>query len=83
MDLKNLKALDKHTVQVPMTSPYGSFLDQLAYWYYLYIIPTASTRRKPNGTGPFSVPELHPRASAACSPRTRTTGSRACPTSTR
>src|SRR5205823_120859 len=25
VDLKGLKALDQHTVQVPMTSPYGSF----------------------------------------------------------
>src|SRR6266571_3253289 len=39
VDVKGLKALDKHTVLVPMTSPYGSFLDQLSYWYYLYVVP--------------------------------------------
>ncbi len=40
IDVKNLKKLDSRTVLVPMTIPYGSFLDQLAYWYYLYIVPT-------------------------------------------
>jgi peptide/nickel transport system substrate-binding protein len=53
IDLKGLKALDKHTVLVPMTSPYGSFVDQLAYWYYLYIVPVGFNPAKPNGTGPF------------------------------
>ena len=42
-----------------MTSPYGSFLDQLAYWYYLYIVPTGFNPAKPNGTGAVQVPELH------------------------
>src|SRR5690242_6528077 len=50
IDLGGLKALDKHTVQVPMTSPYGSFVDQLSYWYYLYIVPTGFNPAKPNGT---------------------------------
>jgi peptide/nickel transport system substrate-binding protein len=54
MDLNALKALDKHTVQVTFTSPYASFLDQLAYWYYLYIIPDGlNPKATPNGTGPF------------------------------
>ena len=52
-DVKGLKALDKLTVQVPMTSPYGSFTDQLAYWYYLYIVPANFNPAKPNGTGAF------------------------------
>ena len=63
-------------------SPYGSFLDQLAYWYYLYIVPTGfdpATRTEParSNTSPSH------RASAVCSSRTRTTGSRAFPMSTR
>jgi peptide/nickel transport system substrate-binding protein len=53
IDLKNLKAIDKHTVQVPFTQHYGSFLDQLAFWYYLYIVPVGFNPAKPNGTGPF------------------------------
>jgi peptide/nickel transport system substrate-binding protein len=64
MDLSGLKALDSHTVQVPFTSPYGSFLEQLAYWYYLYIIPDgfdpAAPGAKPNGTGPFVYQSFTP-----------------------
>jgi len=60
IDVKNLKKLDKLTVQVPMTSPYGSFLDQLAYWYYLYIVPTGFNPAKPNGTGPFKYQSFTP-----------------------
>src|SRR5260221_11717351 len=52
IDLKGLRALDKRTVLVPMTSPYGSFVDQLAYWYYLYIAPVGFNPKQPNGTGP-------------------------------
>src|SRR5713101_7923460 len=39
VDLPNVKKVDSLTVQVPMTSPFGSFIDQLSYWYYLYIVP--------------------------------------------
>ncbi len=60
VDLKGLKALDKLTVLVPMTSPYGSFLDQLAYWYYLYIVPTGFNPAKPNGTGAFMYQSFTP-----------------------
>jgi peptide/nickel transport system substrate-binding protein len=60
VDAKGLKALDKHTVLVPMTSPYGSFVDQLAYWYYLYIVPTGFNPKQPNGTGPFKYQSFTP-----------------------
>jgi peptide/nickel transport system substrate-binding protein len=62
MNLSGLKALDSHTVLVPFTSPYGSFLNQLAYWYYLYIIPDGfdPTKQKPNGTGPFVYQSFTP-----------------------
>jgi peptide/nickel transport system substrate-binding protein len=60
IDLAGLKALDKRTVQVPMTSPYGSFVDQLAYWYYLYIVPAGFNPSKPNGTGPFKYQSFTP-----------------------
>src|SRR5439155_13373864 len=61
MDFKNLKAVDKLTVKVPFTSPYGSFLDQLAFWYYLYIVPEGfdPAKQKPNGTGPFKYQSFH------------------------
>ena len=60
IDVKGLKKLDKLTVQVPMTSPYGSFLDQLAYWYYLYIVPVGFNPAKPNGTGAFKYQSFTP-----------------------
>jgi peptide/nickel transport system substrate-binding protein len=60
IDLKGLKALDKRTVLVPMTKPYGTFVDQLAYWYYLYIVPVGFDPAKPNGTGAFAYQSFTP-----------------------
>src|SRR5216683_2673311 len=60
IDVNGLKKLDTHTVQVPMTSPYGSFLDQLAYWYYLYIVPAGFDPSHPNGTGAFKYQSFTP-----------------------
>jgi peptide/nickel transport system substrate-binding protein len=56
MDLAGLKALDNRTVRVPFASPYASFVAQLAYWYFLYIIPDGfdPEKEKPDGTGPFA-----------------------------
>lgn len=62
VDLKRLKKIDQHTVSVPMTSPFGSFVDQLAsFWYFLYIAPIGWTQKdKPNGTGPFKYQSFTP-----------------------
>jgi peptide/nickel transport system substrate-binding protein len=62
MDLSGLRALDSHTVLVPFTGAYASFLDQLAYWYYLYIIPDGfnPAKQTPNGTGPFVYQSFTP-----------------------
>jgi peptide/nickel transport system substrate-binding protein len=60
IDLQNLKKMDDVTVLVPMTSPYGSFIDQLSYWYYLYIVPVGFDPAKPNGTGPFKYQSFTP-----------------------
>jgi peptide/nickel transport system substrate-binding protein len=60
IDVKGLKKLDSRTVLVPMTSPYGSFIDQLAYWYYLYIVPVGFNPKQPNGTGPFVYQSFTP-----------------------
>ncbi len=61
IDIKNLKALDKHTVKVPMTSPYGSFLDQLG----LLVLPVhRAGRLRPEDAQRhrrFQVQELHAR----------------------
>jgi peptide/nickel transport system substrate-binding protein len=57
MNLDGLAAVDDLTVKVPFNTPYGSFVDQLAFWYYLYIIPVGSDPSAknfvPDGTGPF------------------------------
>jgi peptide/nickel transport system substrate-binding protein len=62
MDLAGLKALDKLTVKVPMTAPFASLVDQMAFWYYLYIIPDGfdPAKDKPNGTGPFVYQKFTP-----------------------
>jgi peptide/nickel transport system substrate-binding protein len=60
VDLTKLKKVDDLTVSVPMTSPFGSFIDQLSYWYYLYIVPVGFDPSKPNGTGPFKYQSFTP-----------------------
>jgi peptide/nickel transport system substrate-binding protein len=63
MDLAGLKALDKLTVKVPMTSAFASLVDQMAFWYYLYILPDGfdpKKQQKPNGTGPFVYESFSP-----------------------
>jgi peptide/nickel transport system substrate-binding protein len=61
MDLNGLTALDNLTVKVPFLTPYASFYDQLAYWYYLFIVPEGFTPKSaPNGTGPFIYQSFTP-----------------------
>jgi peptide/nickel transport system substrate-binding protein len=62
MDLAGLKALDSRTVQVPFHTDYASFLQQLQYWYFLYIIPDGfnPATQKPDGTGPFVYQHFTP-----------------------
>lgn len=59
MNLGELKADSNTSVRVKFDQPYGSFRDQLAYWYYLYIIPAGfdptKNPGKENGTGPFKL----------------------------
>ena len=62
VEIKGLKKIDDLTVEVPMTSPFGSFPEQLAsFWYFLYIAPDGWTQKdKPNGTGPFMYQSFTP-----------------------
>ena len=62
VDLKGLSKVDEHTVKVPMTSPFGSFVEQLAsFWYFLYIARDGWTQKeKPDGTGPFKFQSFTP-----------------------
>jgi peptide/nickel transport system substrate-binding protein len=61
IDIKGVKAVDKLTVQVPMASPFGSFVDQLAgSWYYLYVVPSGFNGKTFDGTGPFAYQSFTP-----------------------
>ena len=61
VDIKGVKAVDKLTVTVPMTSPFGSFVDQLAGgWYYLYVVPAGFDGKTFDGTGPFAYQSFTP-----------------------
>ncbi|MGA2530287.1 MAG: ABC transporter substrate-binding protein [Acidimicrobiales bacterium] len=53
--VNGLKKIDNLTVEVPMSIPFGSFVEQLAaFWYFLYIAADGWKQGdKPNGTGPF------------------------------
>jgi peptide/nickel transport system substrate-binding protein len=61
VDIKGVKAVDKLTVTIPMTSPFGSFVDQLAGgWYYLYVVPSGFNGKTFDGTGPFAYQSFTP-----------------------
>jgi len=61
INAKGVKALDKLTVLVPMTKPFGSLVDQLAGgYYYLYVVPNGWNGGKPDGTGPFVYQSFTP-----------------------
>ncbi len=61
VDIKGVKAVDKLTLTVPMKTPFGSFVDQLAGgWYYLYVVPTGFNGKTPDGTGPFAYQSFTP-----------------------
>src|ERR1700760_3214410 len=61
VEIKGVKAVDKLTVSVPMTSAFGGFVDQLAGgWYYLYVVPSGFNGKTPDGTGPFAYQSFTP-----------------------
>ena len=62
VNVKGLKKVNNLTVEVPMKTPFGSFPEQLAaFWYFLYIAPNGWTQKDtPNGTGPFKYKSFTP-----------------------
>jgi peptide/nickel transport system substrate-binding protein len=62
VDVAGLKKVDNLTVEVPTKTPFGSFPQQLAaFWYFLYIAPDGWTQKDtPNGTGPFKYKSFTP-----------------------
>ena len=60
VDLADLKALDKITVQVPMKTPYASFPEQISAAYNFGIVPSGYNPARPVGTGPFMYHSFTP-----------------------
>jgi peptide/nickel transport system substrate-binding protein len=60
VDLAGLKALDPLTVQVPMTTPYASFPEQISAAYNFGIVPVGYDPAHPVGTGPFMYHSFTP-----------------------
>jgi peptide/nickel transport system substrate-binding protein len=60
VDLAGLKALDSLTVQVPMTTPYASFPEQISAAYNFGIVPVGYNPAHPVGTGPFMYHSFTP-----------------------
>ena len=61
VDVRNLKKLDKLTVQVPCHMPF-SVLDQQFPTYYNQVVPVGYNPAKPIGTGPFMLKSFTPGA---------------------
>ena len=59
IDLKNIKTLDPHTLRVPMTRPYASFVGQLSGGQD-FIVPVGFDAKHPIGTGPFKYKSFTP-----------------------
>ena len=60
VDLADLKAVDKVTVQVPMKTPYASFPEQISAAYNFGIVPVGYNPARPVGTGPFMYHSFTP-----------------------
>jgi peptide/nickel transport system substrate-binding protein len=60
VDTKNVRKLDKLTVQVPLKRPLASF-PALTSWYNAYVIQDGTTNfSHPIGTGPFKYASFNP-----------------------
>ena len=61
VDIKNLKALDSRTVEIPCHTPYATLPDAMTgYYYYMGIVPVGYDPTHPVGTGPFKFQSFTP-----------------------
>ena len=60
LDLKNAKVVDAVTLELPMKTPYATFIDQICNNYYFGIVPEGYDPAKPIGTGPFKFDSFTP-----------------------
>ena len=59
VDAANLRILDKHTLRVPMTQPYATFVENLGN-DNINVVPVGFDPKKPVGTGPFKYESFTP-----------------------
>jgi peptide/nickel transport system substrate-binding protein len=55
LDAKNVKMVDKLTVQIPFTSPYSIFQEMVTAQGFLGIVPVGYDAKKPIGSGPYMI----------------------------
>lgn len=60
LDRDNMKAIDAHTIEMPMKRPFGTFLEQISAVYDFGIVPEGYNPKKPVGTGPFKFVNYTP-----------------------
>jgi peptide/nickel transport system substrate-binding protein len=60
VDPNGLKALDTHTVEFKMLTPFSTFAQQIADLYYFGIVPVGYDPQNPVGTGPFKYGSFTP-----------------------
>ncbi|HEY7025450.1 MAG TPA: ABC transporter substrate-binding protein [Candidatus Limnocylindrales bacterium] len=59
LDVKNIKKVDKLTLQVPMHAPFSTFIETLPNYTY-FIVPVGFDLKHPIGTGPFKFKSFKP-----------------------
>jgi peptide/nickel transport system substrate-binding protein len=60
VDVKNMKMLDKLTIQIPCTSPYSILPSAITAQGFLGIVPVGYDSKKPIGSGPYMVSSFTP-----------------------
>jgi peptide/nickel transport system substrate-binding protein len=60
IDLKGIKKLDSHTLQIPFARPYSTLIESLATDTTVYIVPVGFDPKSPVGTGPFKYKSFTP-----------------------